>query len=56
MILGQPRRAGCGRGKVFDRAAGICKLAKDVPECADYYGVTAAPSGTSRQGLGISGR
>lgn len=38
LITGQPRRGGCSRGKVFDRAAGICSPAKDVPECADYYG------------------
>jgi len=34
---GQPRRAGCSNGKVFDRSSGICKLAKDVPECSNYY-------------------
>jgi len=39
---GHPRRAGCSNGKVFDRATGICKAAKDVPECADYYGKAAA--------------
>jgi len=38
LTTGQPRRAGCGRGKVFDRTSGICKNAKDVPECVDYYG------------------
>jgi len=43
---GHPRRAGCSNGKVFDRATGICKAAKDVPECADYYG-KSAPSSVS---------
>jgi len=40
---GQPRRAGCSNGKVFDGLSGICKPAKDVPECSDYYG-TADPT------------
>jgi len=38
LATGQPRRAGCGIGKVFDRSTGICRQAKDVPECSDYYG------------------
>jgi len=38
LITGQPRRAGCGNKKVFDPSTGICRPAKDVPECADYYG------------------
>jgi len=41
---GQPRRAGCSSGKVFDPATGICKPAADVAECADYYGSTAVAS------------
>jgi hypothetical protein len=45
LTTGQPRRAGCGRGKVFDREAGICKLAKDVPECANYYGASEPAKG-----------
>jgi len=44
LTTGQPRRAGCGNGKVFDRSTGICKAAKDVPECADYYGPAVANS------------
>jgi len=44
LTTGQPRRAGCGNGKVFDRSTGICKAAKDVPECADYYGQQAPVS------------
>jgi len=42
LTTGQPRRAGCGIGKVFDRSTGICRQAKDVPECADYYGPVSA--------------
>jgi len=37
LITGQPRRAGCGNKKVFDPSTGVCRSAKDVPECADYY-------------------
>ena len=50
-MLGQPRRAGCGRGKVFDRTSGICKNAKDVPECVDYYGSGADSDATAASGM-----
>lgn len=56
LVTGQPRRAGCGRGKVFDRSAGICKLAKDVPECVDYYGGDSVGTNSgSKSVLGTSG-
>jgi hypothetical protein len=45
---GQPRRAGCPQGKVFDGGSGSCKLAKDVPECSSYYGEPAKSSAASR--------
>merc|ERR1712183_301787 len=40
LTTGQPRKAGCGRGKVFDRESGVCKHAKDVPECSEYYQIS----------------
>jgi len=56
LVTGQPRRAGCGRGKVFDRSAGICKLAKDVPECVDYYGGDSVGTNSgSKSVFGTSG-
>jgi len=62
LTTGQPRRAGCGNGKVFDRSTGICKSAKDVPECFDYYGpptntraaAAAAATGSAKAGVAKS--
>ncbi|XP_023323787.1 uncharacterized protein LOC111697884 [Eurytemora carolleeae] len=45
---GQPRRAGCPQGKVFEELSGSCKLAKDVPECSNYYGANVQSSEASR--------
>ena len=34
--------------QVFDGASGSCKLAKDVPECSNYYGAATESTVASR--------
>ena len=34
--------------KVFEELSGSCKLAKDVPECSNYYGANVQSSEASR--------